>query len=702
MEPKEPQQNFGTFGDFEPNGQNETRLTAGQNQPKADAKPYISDNKLKPGDIIGDNYVIIELLGIGGMGYVYKVRHSILEKIYAMKTISGEQISEMAWRRLQVEAQAIARINHPNIVGIHNLGIHQGKIPYYVMDYLKGNNLAQILKKKRHLSLEQSLPLFIEICKGLGFAHKKGIVHRDIKPGNIVILDEADFNGARVKIVDFGIAKLAGTVDPDNQKLTTIGEVFGSPLYMSPEQCDGKKIDARSDIYSLGCTFFEILCGEVPFHGENPVATMLMHSQAKPPTLYEASGLDFPESMENLVATMLAKAPMDRYPNLESVAEDLQNILEGREISASPFNAHGMPKRLLSNEDGKQLPLTEEVTALKAIESITPKKIVILASTLIVSLMVIIFYFVNQRTIDKTTAVATKAIAAKTTPSTAEKYSHILSNGQIQFNFPEDHSIGTISTVYNDPQAKQAQSILTFNKNEKLYFMANEDAITHPECFDLFRENDLYSFSAPQSSIVTDIEKTSKQCDVNAAIPHIAKLTGLEVLNLDMSNTSDSAVEYLSRLPNLKTLKLCDTRISHTELSRLKQLKNLTYLSFSHNDGCIDMLRALAGSTKIDSLYLEGQTIDLECAHLLTKCPNLKHLDLEGSTTTDKLLAIIATLPKLEYVGVTACPVTQAGIARVRKAHASSNLDVASSKTVRTNLNEAFGGEDPTDWISPK
>lgn len=114
------------------------------------------------------------------------------------------------------------------------------------------------------------------------------------------------------------------------------------------------------------------------------------------------------------------------------------------------------------------------------------------------------------------------------------------------------------------------------------------------------------------------------------------------------------------------------------------------------------MLRALAGSTKIDSLYLEGQTIDEECAHLLTECPNLKHLDLEGSTTTDKLLKIIATLPKLEYVGVTACPVTRAGIAKVRKAHASSNLDVASSKIVKTDLNEAFGGEDPTDWILPK
>src|SRR3990167_7197577 len=125
MDPNEPQHTLPPSGPVDPDGQNSTRLTSGQGLPNSVAKPYISDDKLKPGDVVGDNYVIIELLGVGGMGYVYKVRHLILEKIYAMKTISGEQVSEMAWRRLQVEAQAIARINHPNIVGIHNLGLHQ-------------------------------------------------------------------------------------------------------------------------------------------------------------------------------------------------------------------------------------------------------------------------------------------------------------------------------------------------------------------------------------------------------------------------------------------------------------------------------------------------------------------------------------------------------------------------------------------------
>ncbi len=717
MDPKEPQRPFGTSenagssGPVDPDGQNSTRLTSGQGQLSSVAKPYISDDKLKPGDIVGDNYVIIELLGVGGMGYVYKVRHLILEKIYAMKTISGEQVSEMAWRRLQVEAQAIARINHPNIVGIHNLGIHQvieqgiqqGKVPYYVMDYLKGKNLAEILKQKRYLPLEQSLPLFIEICNGLGYAHKKGIVHRDIKPGNIVILDEPDFNGARVKIVDFGIAKLAGTIDPENQKLTTIGEVFGSPLYMSPEQCEGNRIDARSDIYSLGCTFFETLTGDVPFHGENPVATMIMHTKEEPPTLYEACGLDFPDSLEHLVATMLAKAPMNRYPNLERVGADLQNILDGKEISAAPFNAHGMPNLSIDGGDEGQSKVAEEAVAIKVIQSITPTKIAVLAGLLLGALVTITVYFFNQRAIDKTTTVATKALVARKEVVPAEKYSHYLGNGLIQFDFPEKQSIGTISNRCSDKSARQAQGKLIFKKSDHLYFAANEYAISHPECFDSFNADDLYSLATPQSSIIVDIDQPSKEVvDVNHSLAYIGKLTGLKELNVETSNVSDSAIEHLNQLTNLESLRMNNTKVTGAGLGQLKRLQDLTHLSFSHNSDCKDMLKKLAGSTKIDSLYLEGHTIDDECAQLLALCPNLKHIDLEGSTATDKTLEILAKLPKIDYIGVTYTQVTKAGMAKAKVAHVSNAPAVHNSKNVKTSLDEAFGGEDPAKWLLPK
>lgn len=300
-----------------------------------DFQPYISGStahpaadevgKLQPGDLLGD-YEIISLLGVGGMGFVYKARHRILNKIYALKTLNIEKVNETAWRRLQLEAQAIARMNHPNIIGIHNLGLHDGVLPFYVMDLLEGENLADLLARSGPLSLEEAIPVFIGVASGLGYAHKKGIIHRDIKPGNIFLLKEKDATGSRVKLVDFGIAKLSG-VEAEVQNLTTAGEIFGSPYYMSPEHCDGKRIDARSDIYSLGCTFFEILTGVPPFRGANSIQTMMMHQGQKPSRLTKAmGGKFFPEAMEEMIATMLEKAPMDRYQNLEEVVAELARM----------------------------------------------------------------------------------------------------------------------------------------------------------------------------------------------------------------------------------------------------------------------------------------------------------------------------------------------------------------------------------------
>lgn len=308
-----------------------------------DFQPYISGStahpaadevgKLQPGDLLGD-YEIISLLGVGGMGFVYKARHRILNKIYALKTLNIEKVNETAWRRLQLEAQAIARMNHPNIIGIHNLGLHDGVLPFYVMDLLEGENLADLLARSGPLSLEEAIPVFIGVASGLGYAHKKGIIHRDIKPGNIFLLKEKDATGSRVKLVDFGIAKLSG-VEAEVQNLTTAGEIFGSPYYMSPEHCDGKRIDARSDIYSLGCTFFEILTGVPPFRGANSIQTMMMHQGQKPSRLTKAmGGKFFPEVMEEMIATMLEKAPMDRYQNLEEVVAELAHMQ--KELGASP------------------------------------------------------------------------------------------------------------------------------------------------------------------------------------------------------------------------------------------------------------------------------------------------------------------------------------------------------------------------------
>jgi serine/threonine protein kinase len=718
MDPNDPKRTFGTFGPsgpFSPDGQNSTRLNSGQSPPNSVAKPYISDDKLKPGDIVGDNYVIIELLGVGGMGYVHKVRHLILEKIYAMKTISGEQLSEMAWRRLQVEAQAIARINHPNIVGIHNLGIHQGthqgseqvKIPYYVMDYLKGKNLAEILKRNKRLSLEESLPLFIEICNGLGYAHKKGIVHRDIKPGNIVILDEIDVSGATVKIVDFGIAKLAGTIDPDNQKLTTIGEVFGSPLYMSPEQCEGKRIDARSDIYSLGCTFFEILTGEVPFHGENPVATMLMHSQAEPRTLAEASGIDFPESIEHLVATMLAKAPMNRYPNLERVGDDLEKIQRGEEINTSPYTNNISLDRFGEANSESVIDEDEEIRIVKP----TQRKLqtFALAGALLVLGALAVFAFslvlkssrtapVDAATVPGTAAAVEKAIARSTDIATSiaqeephpNFYSTPFNGGKsIVFNFPADQSLGKIGNLHFKMR-KEAKGQTILKVNGKICLLANEYLCAHPSLIDLFRPDDLWSFSIPLTY--------GQAIDTKPIMPHLARLASLGDLNLKANKADNSIVPYLEKLQKLQSLNVSTTDITGDALAKYSGLRNLQFLDFGYNKGVPALLLGLKGSNKLQRLNIPGPDLMLTTEHakLIAQCKNLRILDVEASALTDESLLLLSELPKLIEINVSDCAVTAETIKKVKAARKGRPIKIITN-SIRNP--DAFAGESPEIWI---
>ncbi len=289
------------------------------------------------GDIVGNTYEVIDYIGRGAMGYVYHVRHTGLPKEYALKTLSPEQITETAWLRFQIEAQSIAKMFHPNIITIHNFAVHKavGRVeqPFYVMDLLAGTSLMEELRDNDPLPLERALSVFTQAASGIGYAHSKGIIHRDIKPGNVMLLKQPDASGATVKIVDFGIAKLTADSDLAQQHLTSAGEVCGSPLYMSPEQGLGQAVDARSDVYSLGVSFFEALTGDLPFKANSAVDIMLLHQSAPVPKLNSiADGVAFPAVVQQVIEAMMAKDPSQRYQNMQEVVADLVAIQLGNPL----------------------------------------------------------------------------------------------------------------------------------------------------------------------------------------------------------------------------------------------------------------------------------------------------------------------------------------------------------------------------------
>lgn len=290
-------------------------------------------NEFEPGQILGGRYRILSALGRGGMGVVYKVEQIYLGLELALKTIDRSSLTDISVRRFQAEAKAVFSLNHPNIISVHDFGLLEDQTPFLAMEFVQGESLATRLKRGP-LQTSEAIPMFIQMCMGLAHAHEHSVVHRDIKPGNIMLLDQlSPGTEGSIKILDFGIAKSGDQEDGGVQSVTRTGEIFGSPLYMSPEQCTGSRVDHRTDIYALGCVMFESLTGTTPFVGESALSTMMMHQNERVPSLKEASlGNEFPKELEQIIQSMLAKNPADRYQSLNETASDLASMGRGEAL----------------------------------------------------------------------------------------------------------------------------------------------------------------------------------------------------------------------------------------------------------------------------------------------------------------------------------------------------------------------------------
>ncbi len=303
-----------------------------------------------PKQVVGGRYEIISILGRGGMGLVYRVRQIFLNKEFALKMLEKNNITATAVRRFQQEAKTTFSLKHPAIIAVNDFGVLDDQTPFLVMELVHGETLAERLKRLGPMEVAELIRTFVPVCFGLAHAHKMGIVHRDIKPSNIMLINGVPLGAeGSVKIVDFGIAKFTMGEQNEAQALTRTGEIFGSPYYMSPEQCSGARVDHRSDVYSLGCVMFEALTGAPPLMGENALSTMMKHQSERPLTLKAASlGGNFPEGLEELVATLLAKSPDDRYEDMVHVAHDLKALERGEAVSVSTSTSAVQPPKFRS------------------------------------------------------------------------------------------------------------------------------------------------------------------------------------------------------------------------------------------------------------------------------------------------------------------------------------------------------------------
>ncbi len=291
---------------------------------RSDAAPFGTSNAEDSliGKTIGGHYLILSRLGSGGMSVVYAAKHLLLDKTVAIKIISaGHAIDGKALMRFQQEAKASTALNHQNIAAVSEFGQDKDGSPFLVMEYVKGKSLSEIIREEGKLTQERSVVILLQLCDALHYAHEKQVIHRDIKPANIIIT--TDSSGSEMaKIVDFGIAKI---LSKDGTDLTQTGETFGTPSYMSPEQCHGKSVDRRSDIYSLGCVFEEMLSGSPPFVAESSLETLMMHVN-ETPTVRHSSAVN------QVILRALEKQPGDRFQTANEMAAAVRALSQDNRI----------------------------------------------------------------------------------------------------------------------------------------------------------------------------------------------------------------------------------------------------------------------------------------------------------------------------------------------------------------------------------
>jgi len=269
------------------------------------------------GETVAERYELEELVGHGGMSSVYRAHDSLLERYVALKVLHEHYSKDDDFvERFKREARSVAQLQHPNIVTVIDRG-EQGGRQYIVFEYIEGENLKELVVRKGRLEVRQALEIAIEVARALGFAHEHGIVHRDVKPQNVLM------NGdGRPKVTDFGIARL---VEMD-QGVTQTGTVLGTSNYIAPEQASGKRVEQRSDIYSLGVVLYEMLTGELPFPGEGFVAVALKHVNDPPPSVLDVRG-DIPLRVAEAVDRALEKDPERRFPTMDDFAAELDCCL---------------------------------------------------------------------------------------------------------------------------------------------------------------------------------------------------------------------------------------------------------------------------------------------------------------------------------------------------------------------------------------
>jgi serine/threonine protein kinase len=583
---------FGNQPDFE-----KTRLSV-RTQSGETSEFFTSPNLV--GTVFEGRFRVDTFLGAGGSGQVYKCTDLPMQRSIALKVLSGH-LDAKTIRRFQTEAIAISRLDHPNLVSIHEFGLSQNGQPFIVMEFIEGQSLAELLKKAVRLEPVHCIELFLPVFEALQGMHDKGVIHRDLKPGNIIVSSISSASSKQIaKIVDFGIAKILSENAEGQPQLTQTGEIFGSPLYMSPEQACGTKIDSRTDQYSLGCLIFECLTGTTPHVGKTSIETLLKHQSENAPSLREASmGEKFPVALEEVVAKLLAKEPTARFSSMAKAQSAFKNCLVAND-----------------NPTGKG---RHETTSDKRS---TNSKLIIACCVFAILIVVGFAFELLKKNNNSSTppVVSTKAITARNSTSSAKSAAEAISSefGTTGIKVPDPAGYPDAEMPTNDVAFIEFMYKYRFTRDIRVNPEVSDDRISKEKFLVFNRDIDKGAMKGFESAKqIKNLMILNCPALGDDGMDHIMHLP-LEDVNLTGSQVGDLTAKKLLKIKTLKGLVLRATRI--TDNAFTDAAPNLNHL--------------LIADTKVD---------DAGCA-LLPAFKKLEYIDLAGTKITDAGIKYLSRL----------------------------------------------------------
>lgn len=603
---------------------------------KSHRKETIIDDEKTANTSFSERYCNLKSIGSGGMSIVYLGHDKLLDRQVAIKRLKVSTQGERAWLRFQQEARACATLRHPNIVSIFDFGSDEEHVPYIVLDYLRGQTLAELIEQRGTLLANEMFDIVLPVLDGLEHAHKNGVVHRDLKPGNIFLQRLEPSNQLVVKIMDFGIAKVIS--DRESGFETKTGEVIGSPFYISPEQLSADAIDGRADQYAIGCMIFEMLTGKPPFVGKSVLATFMMHKSDTAPLLStRPNGRPVSAQLEKIVSKLLEKAPQDRYESITQVKDVLnsarqewnsdRNNLEAEKQFAAGKQVKGKYAKKLRNTFQQTGPFLKTQKGMVSI--------LILAGAVVA----MCFFILAPSESDHPPTKRVQSLDPNTLTTQEDLKRVSISELSEQFKDGDNRRLilNGISNLADliGPIAKKFPFVN--------HVLIEEMPVTANEIRKLAMLKKLTCLQLKEVSGAT--------VEVLNAVATLKTLKELEIRATE-SQLPEHALAEIKSLP-IDQLTL-DLHFSERNIDDIASMFNLKYLSLNSSKLDEKWLLKLVALKRLETLHLDGVDLKGDCLEILPQL-NLSKISLRANPISSKVLQKLPSIPSAGVVDFEGC-----------------------------------------------